>query len=112
MSREIVDGVWVIKCDFTDPEGKLCDLGVEGEPAMFVDPTNGNDPDEHFQCGNHHGIFKQEDDPDFQLPEGHKLDDQETVLRQERNYISPDKIKLDGFVPDVGGRVWDGEDVK
>lgn len=111
MSRHIVDGVWVIKCDFADEDGKPCDQGVDGDPAMFVDPTGGQNPDEHFQCGSHHGIFKQEDDPDFQLPEDHKLGEQETVL-QDENYVAPDKVELDGFKPDAGGRVWDGNDVK
>ena len=112
MSRQLVDGVLVIKCDFVDPDGKVCDLGVEGAPAMFVDPTGGKDPDEHFQCGAHHGIFKQEDDPAFQLPEGHKLEEQETTLIKDEDYISPDKVALDGFTPDAGGRVWDGSNVK
>jgi len=118
MSREMIDGVWVIKCDFTDEGGGPCDLGVNGEPAMFVDPTGGKDPDEHFQCGKHHGIVKQENNPDFQVPEDHKLTNQETELTKEttlikeKGYIAPDKIELEGFKPNAGGRVWDGANVK
>ena len=112
MSRQIVDGVWVIKCDFTDETGNICELGVNGDPAMFVDPTGGKDPNEHFQCGSHHGVFKQEDSPDFKVPEGHKLDEKETTLVKDANYKSPSKVKLDGFKPDAGGRVWDGTNVK
>ena len=81
MSNQLVDGVWVIVCDWVDPQtGKLCDLGVEGDPRMTVDPEGGKKPDSHCQCGTHHGIVKQEDKPEFQIPEDHKLN--EEVLRQ------------------------------
>ncbi len=80
MSSQRVDGVWVVVCDWADPNtGKLCDLGHEGEPRMAVDPDGGKSPDTHFQCGAHHGIVKQEFKPEFQLPEDHKLS--EEVLR-------------------------------
>jgi len=111
MSREIVDGVWVIKCDFVGQDGNTCSLGVDGDPAMFVDPTGGKDPNEHFQCGSHHGIIKQSDNPDFQLPDDHKLKEPDIVVMDE-NYVTPDKVELDGFKPNAGGRVWDGGNVK
>ena len=40
MSKQVVDGVSVIVCDWADENGKACDLGVYGEPRMFVDPEN------------------------------------------------------------------------
>ena len=81
MSKQKVDGVWVVVCDWVDPKsGRPCDLGHEGEPRMAVDPDGGRNPDTHFQCGSHHGIVKQEYRPEFQLPKGHKLN--EEVLRR------------------------------
>jgi len=112
MSREIVDGVWVIKCDFKDEFETGCSFGVHGEPAMFIDPTGGRNPDEHFQCGRHHGIVKQEENPEFQLPEDHKLNNRETTLVKDENYRFTKKVELEGFKPDAGGRVWDGKNVK
>jgi hypothetical protein len=114
MSKQRIDGVWVIVCDWVDSEtGKLCDLGVDGEPKMFVDPDQGKTPDSHYQCGTHHGIIKQEDRPEFQLPEDHKLaEEAESTIVTNEN-AEPDenlhKIKLEGFKPDVGGRIWDGK---
>ena len=75
MSRQLMSGVWVIVCDWVDPNtNEKCKLGREGEPAMFVDPQgNKGGNDKHFQCGRHHGIIPQKEKPEFQLPEGHKL---------------------------------------
>lgn len=81
MSKQRVDGVWVVVCDWVDPEtNEPCNLGHEGEPRMAVDPDGGRNPDTHFQCGAHHGIVKQEHKPEFQIPEDHKLN--EEVLKQ------------------------------
>ncbi len=81
MSKKIVEGVWVVVCDWVDPNtGKLCDLGYEGAPRMAVDPDAGMDQATHFQCGAHHGIVKQEFKPEFQMPDDHKLN--EEVLKQ------------------------------
>ncbi len=81
MSKQMVEGVWVVVCDWVDPDtGKLCDLGYEGEPRMAVDPDAGMNPGTHFQCGAHHGIVKQEFKPEFQVPDDHKLN--EEVLKQ------------------------------
>jgi len=111
MSKKRVDGTWVIVCDWADPVTKdTCDLGLEGEPRMFVDPDGGQNPETHYQCGSHHGVIKQEDDPDFQLPEGHKLSES-TILTNMA--VDPDKkrrkVELEGFKPDATGRVWDGK---
>jgi len=77
MSRQLMDGVWVVICDWTDPEtGKSCDLGVDGQPTMFVDPKGNNGGNEHYQCGRHHGIIPQKEKPEFQLPKGHKLNEE------------------------------------
>lgn len=111
MSKKLQDGVWVVVCDWKDPEtGESCTLGVEGLPAMFVDPDGGRNPDLHFQCGKHHGVVKQEEKEEFQLPEDHQLD--ENAIQPQGNHTA-DKIgvTLDGFKPDVAGRVWDGEKV-
>lgn len=114
MSKQIIDGVWVIVCDWTNPEtGEVCNLGVHGEPKMFVDPEQGKDPNSHYQCGDHHGIVKQEDRPEFQVPEDHKLAEaaESTVVTDEN--VDPDqerrKVELEGFKPDAGGRIWDGK---
>lgn len=108
MSKELQDGVWVIVCDWKHPDtGGKCNLGVEEQPAMFIDPDGGRNPDYHFQCGRHHGIIKQEEKAEFKLPDGHKLD--ETTIQPQGKYTA-DKIgvTLEGFKPDAAGRVWDG----
>jgi len=80
MSKKLVDGVWITSCDWVDPEtGSDCDLGMDGDPAMFVDPDQGRDPELHFQCGRHHGVIPQAEQAEFQLPDGHTLN--ETVMR-------------------------------
>ena len=116
MSKQRVDGVWVIVCDWVDPEtGQTCDLGVFGDPKMFVDPEQGKDPETHYQCGAHHGIVKQEDRPEFQVPDDHKLSEEteSTVVTDEN--VDPDqerrRVELEGFKPDAAGRVWDGRKV-
>jgi len=81
MSKELIDGIWVVKCDW-----KGCNLGRDGEPAQFVDPNGGKDPNNHFQCGRHHGIIPQEEKPEFQLPEDHVLN---------KDVITKDKHKLE-----------------
>ncbi len=84
MSKQQVDGVWVVVCDWVDPNtNKPCDLGHENEPRMAVDPDGGRNPGTHFQCGAHHGIVKQEFKPEFQLSEDHKLN--EEVLKQGKS---------------------------
>lgn len=71
-------GCWVLKCDWVDPEtGEACKLGTDGVPATFIDPHAGRNPDNHFQCGRHHGIIPQAERPEFQLPKGHKLNTDE-----------------------------------
>lgn len=80
-------GCWVIKCDWEDPTtGKACALGVDGAPALFVDPSGGKNADDHFQCGRHHGIIPQAERPEFQLPEGHKLNTD--VLRSDADTVT------------------------
>jgi len=112
MSKKLVDGFWVIICDWVYEDGKPCDLGVAGEPKMFVDPDGGRNESKHYQCGSHHGIVKQEDLPEYQIPEGHKLageEDKESFLVRNDSAESNDvSIKLAGFKPDAEGRVWDG----
>lgn len=79
MSKKLMDGVWILVCDWKDPEtGTACELGTDEEPAQFVDPDQGRDPDLDFQCGRHHGVVPQAERPEFQLPDGHKLS--ETVM--------------------------------
>ncbi len=79
MSKKLMEGVWITSCDWKDPEtGDRCVLGVDGDPAMFVDPDQGRDPSLHFQCGRHHGVVPQAEKEEFQLPEGHVLN--ETVM--------------------------------
>jgi hypothetical protein len=74
MSRKLVSGVWVVVCDWVDPATQeRCKLGVEGDPAMFVDPMGRKGENKHFQCGRHHGIIPQKEKPEFQLPKDHKL---------------------------------------
>lgn len=83
MSKQLVDGIWVIVCDWQDPNtGNPCALGNEGEPAMFIDPTGGKDETNHFQCGRHHGIVPQEEQEEFQVPDDHKLN--QDVMRPGR----------------------------
>ncbi len=114
MSKTIVDGVWIIVCDWVDPEtDSPCDAGLYGEPKMFVDPDGGKDPSTQYQCGSHHGVVKQEDDPKFQLPGDHKLVEEEkestVVLDPALNLDGESqKIELEGFKPDAEGRVWEG----
>jgi hypothetical protein len=79
---------------------------------MFVDPDGGKNETKHYQCGVHHGIIKQEDRPEYQVPEDHKLanEEKENLLVRDGEAESPENvgIKLDGFKPDVEGHVWDG----
>jgi len=88
MSKKLMDGVWIVACDW--PE---CDLGLEGEPAQFVDPDGGRDPDKHFQCGRHHGIIPQAEQEDFQLPEDHKLNTE--VIKRGAKRIEVEEIEDD-----------------
>jgi hypothetical protein len=111
MGKKLIDGVWVAVCDWTDENGNLCDLGTFGEPKMFVDPDGGRDPETHFQCGAHHGIQKQTDSSEFQLPEDHKLQDS-TLTKGGANPGADVAVKLDGFKPDLEGNTWDGTEVK
>ncbi len=106
MSKKREAGVWVVVCDFVDDEtDKPCDLGYEGDPAMFVDPDGGRNPEMHFQCGKHHGITKQAEKEEFQLPEG--VTPTEPVGQHTAEDIG---VTLDGFKPEVGGKVWDGKE--
>ena len=108
MGKKLVDGVWVIACDWVDNDNNPCNLGTFGEPRMFVDPDRGTSEDKHYQCGAHHGVVKQEDNPDFQVPEGHKLS--ETTLVQKDIDPGSDKaIRIEGLKPDLEGAVWDGK---
>ena len=107
MSKKLIDGVWVVICDWVEKDGKACTLGAFGEPKMFVDPDGGRNPETHFQCGIHHGVIKQADDPNFQLPEGHKLQDS-TFVKEGVSPTEDISVKLDGFKPDLEGDVWDG----
>ena len=110
MSKKLTDGTWIVTCDWIDENGTPCKLGAFGEPKQFVDPDGGRDPNTHFQCGVHHGVKKQIDDPDFQLPEDHKLQDSTFV----KEGVSPNEdgsVRLDGFKPSLEGGVWDGTKV-
>lgn len=82
MSSKNIDGIWVIECDWKD-----CDLGVDGAAAQFVDPNGGIDSDKHFQCGRHHGIIPQSEKPEFQLPDGHKLNIEEIKQKVDKENI-------------------------
>ena len=53
---------------------------------MDPDPRLGTDT--YYQCGEHHGVMKQEDKPEYQLPEGHEL--KESTLLKDIT-IDPDK---------------------
>ncbi len=90
MSKKIIDGVWVAVCDWVDPDtGKTCDLGrdewgdPDGSPRMVVDPDAGQNHERHYQCGIHHGIVKQEDLPEFQIPDGGEQDENEDIITRE-----------------------------
>jgi len=94
MAKQLIDGVWVIVCDWKDPDSEqVCDLGVDGEPAMFVDPDAGKNEVNHFQCGRHHGIIPQAEKEEFQLPEGHKLN--ESVMRSGQNKVAIEEVEDD-----------------
>ncbi len=94
MSKQLIDGVWVVVCDWVDPEtNKPCNLGLEGEPRMVVDPDAGRDGDKHFQCGAHHGVVKQEFKPEFQVPEGHKLNEEVIRLGKEGDTVQVEVIE-------------------
>jgi hypothetical protein len=106
MSKKREGGVWIVSCDFVDDEsGKPCDLGHEGDPAMFVDPDGGTNPEMHFQCGKHHGIVKQSEKKEYQLPEG-----VEPIEPQGQHTAEDIGVTLEGFKPEVGGKVWDGKE--
>ncbi len=107
MSKKREAGVWVIVCDFADNEtGKPCDLGYDGAPAMFVDPDGGKTPEMHFQCGKHHGVVKQSEKKEYQLPEG------VTPVEPKYQHTAEDiGVTLDTFKPDPCGQVWDGSKV-
>jgi hypothetical protein len=76
-------GCWIVKCDWEENEIP-CSLGQDGSPRMFVDPDGGKNPEKHFQCGEHHGIVKQEDNPEFQLPDGEELNEDILTVDPER----------------------------
>ena len=106
MSKKLDGGVWVVVCDFIDDNtDACCTLGYEGDPAMFVDPDGGRNPDMHFQCGKHHGIVKQSEKEEYQLPSGMETNEPEGQHTAEEIGVT-----LDGFKPDAGGRVWDGKE--
>lgn len=111
MSKKLEQGVWIVMCDWKDPEtDKSCDLGHDSEPSMFIDPDGGRNPEMHFQCGSHHDIIKQSDKEEYQLPEGHKLGES-TITPQGSHRAKDVGVTLEGFGPDVSGRVWEGEAV-
>ena len=92
MAKKLVGGVWVIVCDWHDPEtGKACSLGQDGDRAMFVDPNRGKNEADHFQCGRHHGIIPQKEKPEFQLPEGHRMN--ESVLRAGQTKTEVEEVE-------------------
>lgn len=101
MSKKLVGGVWVIACDWVDENGNPCALGAFGEPRMFVDPDGGKEPETHYQCGTHHGVVKQEDKPEFQLPEEHTLNDDTLVQDDDADLDKEVGPRLDGFKPDL-----------
>ncbi len=88
MSKKLVDGVWVVECDW---EG--CNLGKEGKPSQFIAPDGGRDLNKHFQCGRHHGIIPQEEKPEFQLPEDHKLNQE--VFTRDAEEITIEEVGED-----------------
>jgi hypothetical protein len=94
MSKKLVDGVWVIECDWKDPKtGEKCSLGLDGEPAQFVDPGAGKKANTHFQCGRHHGVVPQDERPEFQLPEDHKLNTD--VLKTGTKKVEVEEVEED-----------------
>lgn len=87
-------GCWIVKCDWADPvTGETCTLGTDGEPRKFIDPDGGRDPEMHFQCGQHHGYEKQERKPEYQLPEGHKLNQE--VISPEAETVEVEEVEDD-----------------
>lgn len=91
MSKQVIDGISVIVCDWKDPEtGQPCDLGTDNQPAMFVDPEPHHKVERHFQCGRHHGVIPQKERPEFQLPENHKLNEQ--VLDRDAQNVSEEEV--------------------
>lgn len=109
MSKQIIDNVNVIVCDWKDGEGNSCDLGMGGVPKAFINPDPRVGTDSYYQCGEHHGVVKQEDKPEYQLPDDHEL--KENTLLQDEN-LDLDKdvaVKMDGFIPDAQGKIWDGD---
>jgi hypothetical protein len=108
MSKKLESGIWVIICDWLDEDtGEICNLGYDGAPAKFVDPDAGADSGSHFQCGKHHNIVKQSEKKEYQLPEGHKLNES-TIKPRGINTAENIGVELDGFKPDAGGKVWEG----
>jgi len=107
MSKKREGGIWVIVCDWEDKDGTPCNLGFEGDRAMFVDPDAGMSDVNHFQCGKHHGVIKQSEKEEYQLPDGHKLDES-TITPKGLHTAGEIGVELDGFKPDLGGKVWDG----
>ncbi len=90
MSKKIIDGVWVAICDWVDPEsGETCNLGrddmgdPDGSPRRVVDPDAGQNPEKHYQCGIHHGIVKQEDRTEFQIPGGDSQEPNEDIITKD-----------------------------
>lgn len=92
MSTQVVDGVWVIVCDWVDGGGNACTQGRDGGPRMFVDPDGGKKPENHFQCGAHHGVLKQKDKPEFQLPADHTLNEAVLHPGQETDGVVVEEV--------------------
>jgi hypothetical protein len=108
MSKRLEQGVWIVVCDWKDPATEeTCNLGYDGNPAMFVDPDGGVNPETHFQCGKHHNIVKQSEKEEYQLPADHKLSES-TIQPVGIHTAENIGVSLEGFSPDAGGRVWDG----
>lgn len=83
MSRTLINGVWVLVCDWkNEATGEICTLGIgndgkpDGSPRMTIDPDAGTKSEKHFQCGRHHGVIPQKERPEFQLPKDHKLNEE------------------------------------
>ena len=110
MSRSIVDGIWIITCDWKDESKNPCNLGLYGEPKTFVDPDGRHGKDTYYQCGNHHGVVKQEDKPEYQLDEDERAELKESTLLRDVE-ADPDKdvaVRHEGLNPETDGKVWDG----
>jgi hypothetical protein len=108
MSKKLEGGIWVVVCDWVDKDtDTCCDLGHDGEPAMYVDPDNGQNAEMHFQCGRHHNIIKQSEKEEYQLPEGHRLSES-TLVPQGTHTAEEIGVTLNNFKPEVGGQTWDG----